>query len=103
MPVSVVFDGTTREGEALAIVVRFVRDWQIEQRLVRLLLLARPITGDELAPEILTVLSTELGIASTKLLACMRDRASVNGKAMRTVEIMYQVLWTLAALAPHLT
>ena len=49
VPVSVVFDGTTREGEALAIVVRFVRDWQIEQRLVRLLLLARPVTGDELA------------------------------------------------------
>ena len=89
VPVSVVFDGTTREGEALAIVVRFVRDWQIEQHLVRLLLLARPVTGDELAREILAVLSTELGIASTKLLACMRDRASVNGKAMRTVQIMY--------------
>ena len=54
VPVSVVFDGTTREGEALAIVVHFVRDWQIEQRLVRLLLLARPVTGDELAREILT-------------------------------------------------
>ena len=89
VPVSVVFDGTTREGEALAIVVRFVRDWQIEQRLVRLLLLARPVTGDELAREVLAVLSTELGIVSTKLLACMRDRASVNGKAMRTVQIMY--------------
>ena len=51
--------------------------------------MARPITGDELAREILTVLSTELGIASTKLLAGMRDRASVNGKAMHTVDIMY--------------
>ena len=30
VPVSVVFNGTTREGESLAIVVRFVRDWQIE-------------------------------------------------------------------------
>ena len=89
VPVSIVFDGTTREGEALAIVVRFVRSWKIEQRLVRLLLLAKPVTGDELAREILTVLSTELGIASTKLLACMRDRAAVNGKAMRTIGIMY--------------
>ena len=88
-PVSVVFDGTTREGEALAVVVRFVRGWKLQQRLVRLLLLARPITGDELAREILTVLSTELGIASTKLLACMRDRASVNSKAMHTIGIMY--------------
>ena len=30
VPVSVVFNGTTCEGESLAIVVRFVRDWQIE-------------------------------------------------------------------------
>lgn len=89
LPISIAFDGTTREGEALAIVMRFVRSWKIEQRLVRLLLLAKPVTGDELAREILTVLSTELGIASTKLLACMRDRAAVNGKAMRTIGIMY--------------
>ena len=84
-PVSLVFDGTTHEGEALAVVVRFVRGWKLQQRLVRLLLSARPITGDEPAREILTVLSTELGIASTKLLACMRDRASVNSKAMHTI------------------
>ena len=47
--ISAVFDGMTRDGEALAIVVRFVKDWRIEQRLVRLLLLAKPVTGDELA------------------------------------------------------
>ena len=88
-PVSVVFDATTREGEALAVVVRCVRGWKLQQRLIRLLLLARPITGDELAREILAVLSTELGIGSTKLLACMRDRASVNSKAMHTIGIMY--------------
>ena len=87
--VSIVFNGTTREGEALAIAIRLVRDWKIEQCLVRLLLLARPVTGDDLAREILTVLSTELGITSTKLLAYMRDRTSVNDKAMRSIGIMY--------------
>ena len=36
--VSVIFDGTTRMGEALAVVLRFVDDeeWVIKQRLVRL-------------------------------------------------------------------
>ena len=35
--ISVIFDGTTRLGEALAIVVRFVDDgWKINQSLVRL-------------------------------------------------------------------
>ena len=52
-------------------------------------LLARPVTSNELAREILTVLTTELAIASTKLLACMRDQASVNGKAMQTIGVMY--------------
>ena len=33
---SVVFDGTSRLGEVLAVVVRFISDWNIEQRLVRL-------------------------------------------------------------------
>ncbi len=88
-PVSIAFGGSTREGEALAIVICFLTGWKIEQRLVRLLMLARPVTVNGLAREILTVLSTELGIPSTKLLACMRDRASVNGKAMRTIGITY--------------
>ena len=34
--ISVIFDGTTRLGEVLAIVVRFVADWKIEQRPIRL-------------------------------------------------------------------
>ena len=37
--ISVVFDGTTRLGEAMAIVVRFVDNWEIKQRLVCLQLL----------------------------------------------------------------
>ena len=44
---------------------------------------------DELAREFLTVLSIELGVSGENLLACMRDGASVNGKAMCTIEIMY--------------
>ena len=48
-PISVIFDGTTREGEVLAIVVRFMKKWKIEQHLVCPLLLAKPVTGDKLA------------------------------------------------------
>ena len=87
--VSAIFDGTTLSGEALAIVLRFVQEGKIEQRLVRLLLLAKSVSGDELAREVLSVLSTELGVTSSKLLACMRDGASVNTKAMATLTVMY--------------
>jgi len=46
-PVSVIFDGTTRLGEAMAIVIRFVdTDLNIHQRLIRLLLLSKSMTGE---------------------------------------------------------
>ena len=51
-PVSVVFVGTTRLGEAMAIVIRFVdNSFAITQRLIRLQLLTKSMTGEEIARE----------------------------------------------------
>ena len=88
--VSVIFDGTTRSGEALAIIVRFIDEsWSIQQRLVRLQLLVKSLSGEEVARELICTLSTEYGIKHTSLLAAMRDRASVNNVAMRTLIVVY--------------
>ena len=88
--VSVIFDGTTHVGEAMAVLWRFVdSQWKIQQRLVRLMLLAKSMTGEEVARELIVVLSTGLGIGPNKLTAAMRDRAAVNGAAMRTVKVLY--------------
>ena len=55
---SVIFDGTTYLGEALAIVIRYVTDdWSIQQKLVRLQILAKSLTGEEVARELINVLS----------------------------------------------
>ena len=43
--VSAIFDGTIRFGEALAISLRFIKDRKLQQRLVRLLLLAKPVSN----------------------------------------------------------
>ena len=32
---SIIFDGTTRDGKALAVLTRFVQDWEVKGRLVR--------------------------------------------------------------------
>ena len=49
-PVSVIFDGTTHVCEAMAMMLRYVdSEWNIQQRLVRLLLLAKSLTGEEVA------------------------------------------------------
>ena len=46
--VSTIFDGSTRLGEALAIIVRFVdSQWNVQQRLVRLQVSAKSLKAEE--------------------------------------------------------
>ena len=52
-------------------------------------MLSKLLSGEELARELLTALSTKLGIGGIQLLAVMHNRASVNGVGMRTLSIMY--------------
>lgn len=69
LPVAVFFDGTSRLGEAFAVVIRFVdhSTLTIHQRLIRMQLLAKPLADDEKPRELLTVLSTEFSIGSNSL------------------------------------
>ena len=88
--VGVIFDGTTRLGEAMAIILRFVSEsWTLEQQLVRIQLLSKSMTGEEIARELIHVLSANYAIGQDQLIAAMRDRASVNGVAMRTLTVVY--------------
>ena len=87
--ISVIFDGTTWLGEALVVVVRFIDGFVVKQCLVRFLTLAKSMTGEEIAKELISALSVEYGITSERLLAAMRDRASVNAVAMRTIKVVF--------------
>lgn len=97
--VSMVFDSTTRLGEVLAVIVRFVTDWSVQQRLVRLEVLLKSVTGEELARELISILSVKLGIQSSKLVGAMHDRASVNGAAMCIVKVMYPYIFDVGCLS----
>lgn len=84
-----IFDGTTRLGEALAIILHFVsKSWTLE-RLVRIQLLSKSMTGEEIARELIRIISANYDIDSNQLIAAMRDRAAVNGVAVRTVAVVY--------------
>ena len=85
----VIFDGTSRLGEVLAVVLRFISEWTIQQRLVHLQFLVKSMNGEEIVHELINILSVTLGIQSHLVLASMRDRASVNNLAMRTVKVIY--------------
>ena len=45
---SVIFDGTSRLGEALAVIIRFVgEEWTLEQCLIRLQMLSKSLAGEK--------------------------------------------------------
>ena len=87
--VSVIFDGTTRLREAFAVVVYFVSDKQLKQRLIKFQMLTKSMTGEEIAREVISILQVAYGIGAKQLLACMHDRASVNACAMRTIKVAF--------------
>ena len=89
-PVAVIFNGTTHVCEAFVIVVRYVKNWVIQQKVCRLMLLAKAVTGNEVARQIVEVISTELSIPFNKVLAAMHDRASVNTVAMRSLSFVWK-------------
>jgi len=52
--VAVLFYGTACVGKAMVILVRFVSEnWQIEQRVVRLMLLAKSLKGEEVTRQLI--------------------------------------------------
>ena len=73
---SIIFDETSRSGEVLAIVIRYVDQWNVHQRLVRMEFLAKSMTGEEVARQLISTLSDTYGIESSFILAAMRDGAS---------------------------
>ena len=75
--VSVIFDGSTRQGEAIVILVCFVdNDWNIVQRLIRIDICAKSVNGDQLAQVLNECLSLEYGVRGDSLTAAIRDGAA---------------------------
>ena len=96
----IIFDGTTRLGEALSIVLRFVsEDFEIKQHLIRLQLLAKSLTGEEIARELTACLSVVYGTNPSLLLSAMRDGASTNNVAMRTLAVVYPHVFDVACFS----
>ena len=92
-PLFIIFDGTTQVCEAFVVVLRYLTDdWELKQCEGRLKLLAKTMTGEQIAQQIIVILSTEFGISSNLMVAAMHERASVNDVAMRTIKVVYNEL-----------
>ena len=70
----------------MAIVVCFVEEWTLEQCLPCMKMLAKSMTGEDVAREIM--LSVKCGVTSELLAATRRDKESVNNLAMQTAKVV---------------
>ena len=102
--ISVIFDGSTYQCEALVVIVQYIADdFKIRQRLVSVRVLAKRVTFQQLAREVITVLSAQLQYPSNKVIAVTQDGASVNGAAVSYLkDIMYPQVFDITCIAHSL-
>ena len=87
--ISVIFDSSTSQGEAIAIIVQFMdNDWNINQWLVRINVCSKSVNANQLAQVLNQCLSVEYGVRGNSLLAAMQDGASVNQAALNIVSFI---------------
>ena len=71
-PLSIIFYGTTHVCEEFIVVLCYLTDdWELKQCVGRLKLLAKTMTGEEIAQQVIVILSTEFGISSNLIAAAM--------------------------------
>ena len=85
--VSVIFDGSTRLGEALGIVLRFFSEGCIKQRLVKIAMLNKSLSDEELARELNSSLYRSRNWWKSAS-SSYANHTSVNDVVLRTLSIM---------------
>ena len=66
---SVIFDGASCLGEPLAVVLHFVSsDWSVKQHHVRVQMMSKSLTGEEITRKLINVLSVTYSIRLNKSL-----------------------------------
>ena len=97
---SIIFDGTARLGEALAIIIRYVQgDYKPTQRLIQLEVLVKALKGDELAQRLRSCLAVDHKFGPNMIIGGMRDGASVNGAALRQQKFFYPNLMDIVCFS----
>ena len=97
---SIMFDGTARLGEALAIIIRYGQgDYKPTQRFIRLEVFAKALKGDELAQRLMSCLAVDHKFGPNTIIGGMRDGASVNGAALRQQKFFYPNLMDIVCFS----
>jgi hypothetical protein len=88
-PIHVAFDGTTTVAEAFGIVIRWVEDFVIVQKLLKISHLALSMTAKDTMREMVKVLIQENHFDPSLIVGFSHDRASVNTLAIETLDAIF--------------
>ena len=98
-----IFDGATSVAEVLTIVVRFVIDWQVQQREIALRFYDGSFDGNNLATALFSILCEEFGIDPADVIAAVHasDMCAVNPKAMKRLRALgnFEFLFSLGCIS----
>lgn len=92
--ITFVFDGTTRQGEAVNVVYRYCpADFkQIEQRLVDFTTMEKHMNGNQLGRRLVEVLTNKAKIPCTNVVGSARDSCATNGAALRVIAPLFPAM-----------
>ena len=77
--VSIIFDGTTRLGDALAVVIRFIQEtFKPTQRFLQLQVVAKALKAKKLAQRLMSYVAADHDFGPSMLLAAIRDGRSFS-------------------------
>ena len=97
---SLIFDGKSRLCKALAIVIWSIdKNWNIQERLVRLETLAKSLKHQELAQRLIQCLAVDYSIHPNFILAAMRDGAAVNKAAINQINFYFPSIFNVTCFS----
>lgn len=97
---SVVFDGSSRLGEVLAIVLCYIdTQWKIQQRLLKLETLEKSLKSQELAQRLIQCLAVEFSICSEMIISATKDGAAVNEAALNQVKFYFPNIFSITCFS----
>ena len=97
---SLIPDGSTKQVEAIVIIVRFLDDdWGIQQRLIKIDICEKAVNAEGLAHVLNERLSVDYGMRGNSLLAAMKDSASVNQAAMERIKFIFPMVFSVVCFS----
>ena len=97
---SVVFDGSSRLWEVLAIVLCYIdTQWKIQQRLLKLETLEKSLKSQELAQRLIQCLAVEFSICSEMIISATKDGAAVNEAALNQVKFYFPNIFSITCFS----